>query len=245
MVKNFQEDDAISQIRHEVVHEDLVYALGVYPVFEDSYLSGFVGLGLRREVGDFLFFFYYQPVFVVEYLCAEKGVQPLVAREDAVGGDGRVQLFPFAGLDDFLCSFLRAEVVVIFGEGGGHILQDIAVCVSVAHIFAEVLDFPLSSIFLDVVVDPPQQNLLVAQSLHDVGRFVFLPEDADFREMFEGDFAADVDLGGGGGTLMICQMRPRTMCSLFSMMRSGWILTTVQPMALADSMARLRFSIFS
>ena len=73
VVKNFQEDDAISQIRHEVVHEDLVYALGVYPVFEDSYLSGFVGLGLRREVGDFLFFFYYQPVFVVEYLCAEKG----------------------------------------------------------------------------------------------------------------------------------------------------------------------------
>lgn len=96
-----------------------------------------------------------------------------------------------------------------------------------------------------MIVDPSQQNLLIAQSLHDIGGFVFPPEDADFGEMLEGDFAADVDLGVGGGTLMICQMRPRTMCSLFSMMRSGWILTTVQPMALADSMARLRFSIFS
>ena len=60
--------------------------------------------------------------------------------------------------------------------------------------------------------------------------------------MFECDFAGDVDLYVLLVTLMICQMMPRMMCYLFSMMNCGWMLTTMQPMALADSMARFRFS---
>lgn len=42
---------------------------------------------------------------------------------------------------------------------------------------------------------------------------------------------------------MICQMSPSTMCSLFSMMNSGCTLTTMQPIDLADSIAKFRFSI--
>ena len=42
---------------------------------------------------------------------------------------------------------------------------------------------------------------------------------------------------------MICQMSPRMMCSRFSMISDGVMLTTVHPMARADSIARFRFSI--
>ena len=34
------------------------------------------------------------------------------------------------------------------------------------------------------------------------------------------------------------------MCSFFSMMELAWMLTTMQPMDLADEMARFRFSDF-
>ena len=40
---------------------------------------------------------------------------------------------------------------------------------------------------------------------------------------------------------MICQMSPRMMCSRFSMMSVGVMLTTVHPIARADSMAKFRF----
>ena len=60
---------------------------------------------------------------------------------------------------------------------------------------------------------------------------------------FERDVAGDVDLRVEWVTLMICQMSPRMMCSRFSMINDGVMLTTVHPMARADSIARFRFSI--
>lgn len=42
---------------------------------------------------------------------------------------------------------------------------------------------------------------------------------------------------------MICQMSPRMMCYLFSMMSVGVMLMTVHPIDLADSIERFRFSI--
>lgn len=39
-------------------------------------------------------------------------------------------------------------------------------------------------------------------------------------------------------------MRPKAMCYLFSIMSAGVILTTVHPIARADSIAKFKFSIF-
>ena len=73
-------------------------------------------------------------------------------------------------------------------------MQNITVGIAVGHIRPQIFDLSVSSIFLDVVVDPSEENILVAQSLHDIGGFVFLPQNGDFWEMFESDFAGDVDL---------------------------------------------------
>ena len=85
-----------------------------------------------------------------------------------------------------------------------------------------------------MIVDPPQEDFFVSQFLHDIDWLIFFSQEHDLRMLFESDFAAQINLCYDYFTLIICQMRPKTMCYLFYMMRSGWMLTTVHPIAFAD-----------
>mmetsp|Transcript_16861 Transcript_16861/g.29199 ORF Transcript_16861/g.29199 Transcript_16861/m.29199 type:complete len:429 (+) Transcript_16861:394-1680(+) len=53
------------------------------------------------------------------------------------------------------------------------------------------------------------------------------------------------DTGASSSVWMICHSRPSTRCTLPSMRSWAPMLTTLQPMALAESMARFWFSVFS
>lgn len=53
-INNFQQNCTVTQIRHQVVYVCSLDSLGVYPVFEDSDLTALVGLGLSRQLDDFL-----------------------------------------------------------------------------------------------------------------------------------------------------------------------------------------------
>ena len=79
--------------------------------------------------------------------------------------------------------------------------------------------------------------------MHDIIWFVWFFEQDDLRVLFERNFLRKADLSGWWSTLIICQIKPRMMCSRFYKMNWGWMLTTVHPIALADSIAKFRFSI--
>lgn len=148
-----------------------------------------------------------------------------------------------AGLDGLDRTSVLIEVEVVAGKRGCHVLEHMAVAVAVSHVCTDILDNFVAAVASDMVIDPSHQNFLVAQPVHDVFRLVLPAEHDDFGVLFEGNFIGDVYLRVGGCTLMICQMSPRMMCSLFSMMSEGVMLMTVHPMDLADSIERFRFSI--
>ena len=69
-----------------------------------------------------------------------------------------------------------------------------------------------------MVVEPSNQNLFIAETLHDIVGFVCFFEENDLWILFKRDFLGNADLSGMSLTLMICQIKPRMMCYLFSMM---------------------------
>lgn len=85
-----------------------------------------------------------------------------------------------------------------------------------------------------MIVEPSDEDFFVSKFLHDVIRLVGFSKSTDLRKSFECYFSGEIYLGKNKNTLMVCQTRPRTICSLFSITNWGMILTTVQPMALAD-----------
>lgn len=101
----------------------------------------------------------------------------------------------------------------------------------------------VSSIAFDVVVDPSNQDFLISELAHDVFWLILMSKQDDFGIVLERYLVGYVDLRLGKGTLMICQMSPRIMCSRFSMIRVGVMFMTVHPIDLADSIDRFRFSI--
>ena len=92
-----------------------------------------------------------------------------------------------------------------------------AIAITVTHVFADVGDGPISSVFTNVVVDPPQQNLLIIEFINCIVLFVRFFEQNDLWVVFKRYFVRNIDLTQARLTLIICQMRPRTMCSRFSM----------------------------
>ena len=57
--------------------------------------------------------------------------------------------------------YLRDIIEEIFGERRCHILQDVTISVTIDHVIAEVLDYAISSILFDMVVDPSQENVFI------------------------------------------------------------------------------------
>ena len=102
----------------------------------------------------------------------------------------------------------------------------------------------MASVFLDVVIDPADENFFVAQFLHGVVCLFGEFEEYYLWVSFERDFGGDIDLSVWESTLMICQMMPRMMCYRFYITSAGVMFTTVQPIARADSIAKFKFSIF-
>lgn len=151
--------------------------------------------------------------------------------------------FFFACLYDLDGAVVLVKVEEISGERGCDTLKDVSIAVPIGHVAAHVLDNSVAPVLLDVVVDPADEDVLVAELIHDVVRLIWSFEEDDLGDPFERNFAGDVDLSGGEGTLIICQMRPRMMCYRFSMMRVGVMLMTVQPIDFADSIDRFRFYI--
>ena len=74
VIEDFEQDDTVSEIVHEIVDVDLLNSLRVDPVLEDSDLSGLVCFWFRREVWDLLLLLDDETVLVVEYLCAEESI---------------------------------------------------------------------------------------------------------------------------------------------------------------------------
>ena len=74
VIEDFEQDDTVSEIVHEIVDVDLLNSLRVDPVLEDSDLSGLVCFWLRREVWDLFLLLDDETVLVVEYLCAEESI---------------------------------------------------------------------------------------------------------------------------------------------------------------------------
>ena len=132
------------------------------------------------------------------------------------------------------------QVIVIFGQGGGNRLQHMVIGVAIDHTAAQILHLSVASVLPEVAIDPSFRNLLCLISAYRL-LLNLLSSEANLGDMSKGNLIGEVDLPKVVFTLMSCQMTPRMICYLFSMMRSGWMLTTVHPMALADSMARLRF----
>ena len=74
------------------------------------------------------------------------------------------------------------------------------------------------NILFDVVVEPADEDVFVAEALHDVVRLVSFFEQDDLRVLLEGDFLRKTDLTRITTTLIICQIKPKMMCYLFSKM---------------------------
>ena len=92
-----------------------------------------------------------------------------------------------------------------------------AISVTVTHVFADVGDGPVCSIFANMVVDPSQENLLIIEFINFIVFLIWFLEQNDLWVVLKRDFARNIDLILGRVTLMICQIRPKTMCSRFSM----------------------------
>lgn len=56
IIEDFEQDATVAEIVHQVVYEAIFDALGIYPVFEDAHLAGFVGFGLWGELDYFYLF---------------------------------------------------------------------------------------------------------------------------------------------------------------------------------------------
>ena len=95
-------------------------------------------------------------MFVIEYLCTEKSIESGISWSDTVGINWGIQSLPFTGLDDFFCSLFFLHIVIIFRESGCNILQDVTIGITIAHIITKIFDLPVSSIFLDMIVEPSE-----------------------------------------------------------------------------------------
>lgn len=66
-----------------------------------------------------------------------------------------------------------------------------------------------------MIIKPSNEYLFITHFLHDIILLALSTKDTDFRMSFKCYAIRDVDLSKEGCTLMICQIRPRTMCYLF------------------------------
>jgi hypothetical protein len=71
-----------------------------------------------------------------------------------------------------------------FIEIGRDILENIAVSVTVNHIFAQVLYNSISAVLFNMIVQPSDKNLFNSKLMHEVIFLSFLSKHTDFRVSF-------------------------------------------------------------
>lgn len=135
-----------------------------------------------------------QPMSVVEDLSKQQGVQSWVSRDYASCIDGRMYSLLGAGLNNRLSSLLLREVEVIRRQRRRNTLQDVTIAVTISHVLPNIFDQLITSMLLDMVIDPPDQDLLISQLLHDPILLIGSLQQDDLRVTFECDIAGDVDL---------------------------------------------------
>lgn len=99
---------------------------------------------------------------VVEYLWQQNGIQTWVTAQDVFPLDWGFNAVLFACLKNELRSLLLALVPVSLVKVIAHTLKYMAVPVAIDQILSQVSYFSITSILGDMVVNPPDQDLLIA-----------------------------------------------------------------------------------
>ena len=162
MVNYFEQDNAITKIVHKVVNVDIFDTLRVDPVLEDSDLAGLVGLGFSRKFRNGFFFLEFETMTMVEYFSAEKSVQSGITRKNAIRSNGRMETFFDTSFNNLVSSLFFIKIEIISWQRWSNTFEHLSICITIAHITTYIFDYSITSIFLDMIVDPSDQNIFIS-----------------------------------------------------------------------------------